>query len=315
MKLTLLSIICLASCSSALIIPDGYLLVFKAAYSNHLSLFQVNSTGTVQGLWNFTLNEQHKLNNDNLFAVDTSNQLVYLGVTDQLLALSLTTGKVVINKPLLQPFRNYNYVAKDNAIYGVCNDNVSQWKWCRVKLGVPEVKLEFLYQLPGTGYMKSPTPSNLYYMDKTEQSFWYYIDHSFIHGISYTTGEEIFHGNSSSSDMCIAHDHLLNRTFTITHGDDASPILAELHPWPHKITKLFNLPPGIYAAFPGACDYDQNTHTLMLLLSSPLNYDVLPTQLLLIDVVGLSYKSVALPEFRKWEDTEWPATGVKYMKN
>ena len=36
---------------------------------------------------------------DNLFILDTENELVYLGVADQFLALDLTTGKVKIKNP------------------------------------------------------------------------------------------------------------------------------------------------------------------------------------------------------------------------
>ena len=92
---------------------------------------------------------------DNLFAIDPENELVYLGVEDQLLALDLYTGEVKVNIPLqvpnLQFFWNYDYIPREKAIYGVCTGN-SQWNWCRVKLDKPldhkVIKLEFLYQFP-----------------------------------------------------------------------------------------------------------------------------------------------------------------------
>ena len=165
MKSVLLSIFCLAilvSWSSPLTIPDGYLLVIKVLqidekepqpeYYNHASLFQVNFDGSVKQYWNHTLIYPHLLHDENLFAIDTTNQLVYLGVMDRFLALDLMTGKVAVNKTLKVPnllyFWNDDYIAEENAIYGVCTGN-DQWNWCRVKLGVPEVKVEFLYQFPG----------------------------------------------------------------------------------------------------------------------------------------------------------------------
>ena len=316
MKSTLLSILCLAilvNWSLPLTTPDGYLLVFKDT-TIYTSLYKVNFDGTVQRYWNFTLNYPHTLYSFNLFAVDTKDQLVYLGVMDRFLALDLLTGKVAVNKTLKAPnlmfFWNYDYIAEENAIYGVCTGN-DQWNWCRVKLGVPNIKLEFLYEFPGTSEL-GPI-SDIYYMDKVHQSIWFFSGISYAFGVNYTTGEIIFKGNQTYSDDCIVHDHKLNRTFTITTG----VLLAELHPWPGKETKLLNLPTDLRTAYDGMCVYDQETHTLIAVMSNDSIYlnDKRPTYLLLIDVVSLSYKSVALPEFRKWKDYQYlPVTGVKYMK-
>ena len=323
MRSTQLSILCLAvlvSYCSSLTIPNGYLLVFKASGENwyKISLFQVTFSGTVQQLWNYTLGY---LDNPNLFAVDIKNQLVYIGVTNQLLALGQKTGKVIINKPLnasvFNYFMSYNYVQEENAIYGMCAGSDDRYDWCRIKLGVPEFKLESLYHLPGTSGLNQPSLTP-YYMDKTRQTVWYYIGYDDCHGLDYTTGEEIFHSKSTIpfGDACVAHDHMLNRTFAIALGPSGSDnsILTELHPLPQNETRLLDLPSGIDPA--ELCDYDQETHTMIALMfkASANITDLMPTQLLLIDVVGLSYKSVALPEFRKWAD-DWPATGVKYIKN
>ena len=329
MKLSPFPILCLAillTCSSSLIIPDGYLLVFKdlqiderepPQYYNHASLFKVSFDGTVQEYWNHTLDKPHLLFSDNLFAVDVENELVYLGVLDQLLALELTTGKVVVKKPLEAPnllfFWSYNYIAEENAIYGGCTGN-HWWNWCRVKLGEPEVKQEYLFQLPGTNEL-GPF-ADIYYLDKTHPSIWYFTGETEAWGVNYTTGEVLFHGNQTLENICIVHDHQLNRTFTVTNGAFTTALLAELHPWPKKETKLLTLPSDLRTATFGSCDYDQDTHTLIVLVASTSNYfyDAMPTQLLFVDMVSLSYNSVALPGFRRWKDGS-PVTAVKYMTN
>ena len=329
MKLTPFSIVCLAilvTCSSSLTIPDGHLLVFKdlqidekepPEYYNHASLFKVGFDGTVQEYWNHTLQNPHLLFSDNLFAVDDENGLVYLGVPDQLLALELTTGKVVVKKPLEAPnllfFWSYDYIAEQNAICGGCTGN-RWWNWCRVKLGEPEVKLEFLYQFPGTNEL-GPF-SDIYYIDKRHQSIWYFTGINDAWGVNYTTGQVLFHGNQTLENMCIVHDHQLNRTFTVTNGALTTTLLAELHPWPKTETKLLTLPPDLRTATFGSCDYDQETHTLIVLMASTSNYfyDAMPTQLLFIDMMSLSYKSVGLPGFRRWKGDSL-VTAVKYMTN
>ena len=326
MKSTQLSILCLAvlvSYCSPLTIPDGYLLVLKASGENfyNISLFQVTFNGTVQQLWNYTLNNGSF--DPTVFDVDAKNQLIYLGVTEQVLALGLTTGKVIVNKPLNASYKanffvSYDYVLEENAIYGVCWGSDDQFDWCRIKLGVPELKLESLYHLPGPSdsYTPGVTPCS---MDKMHQMIWYYYDSIGydVYGLHYTTREEIFHGKLSTpplSNVCTAHDYMLNRTFAIAFGPDGPNItLTELHPLPEKETKLLNLPSDIRLAYFRSCDYDQDTHT-MIALTMKDSTDFTPNQLLLIDVISLSYKGVALPEFRKWEDII-PVTGVKYMKN
>ena len=327
MRSTQLSILCLAvlvSYCSPLTIPNGYLLVLKASgvYFNKLSLFQVTFNGTVQQLWNHTLH--NTFHSPSVFDVDAKNQLVYIGTgSNQILALGLTTGKVIVNKTLNASypanfFVSYYYIPEENAVYGLCWGSDDRFDWCRVKLGVPELKLEYLYHLPGPSSSLIPfiTPC---YMDKMHQTIWYYFDMGYdVYGLHYTKRDDIFHGKLSATppltDVCTAHDYMLNRTFAIAFGLDGPNItLTELHPFPEKETKLLDLPSDIGLAYYGTCDYDQETHTMIALMKED-STDFTPSQLLLIDVVSLSYKSVALPEFRKWKDI-FPATGVKYMKN
>ena len=332
MKSTQLSILCLAvlvSYCTPLTIPNGYLLVLKASGYNYnkLSLFQVTFNGTVQQLWNHILN--NTFYSPNVFDVDAKNQLVYIGTQrNQVLALSLTTGKVIVNKTLNASypanfFVSYDYIPEENAIYGICRRNDDQFDWCRVKLGVPELEMESLYHLPGPGDSYTPvvTPCS---MDKIHQTIWYYYDSIGydVYGLHYTTREEIFHGKLSTTppltDVCTVHDYMLNRTFAIAFGPDgpvgpSNIALSELHPLPQDATKLLDLPSGIRLAYYGTCDYDQETHTMIALIKND-SIDFTPSQLLLIDVISLSYKSVALPEFRKWKDI-FPAIGVKYIKN
>jgi len=144
---------------------------------------------------NLYLNSIHMHYSDNLFAIDLENELVYLGVEDQLLALDLSTGEVKINIPLqvpnLQFFWNYDYIPREKAIYGVCTGN-DHWNWCRVKLDKPldhnTIKLEFLYHFPVVPLELGPD-EGIYYMDKEHQSIWYYTGITLAYGVNYTTGK------------------------------------------------------------------------------------------------------------------------------
>ena len=313
-------------------LPDGYLLGIRVLqidrpepplYYNHASLFKIGFDGSVTQFWNFSYDYPHILFSDNDFAIDTENNLVYLGVVDQLLALDLTTGEMKINislqAPNMQYFWNYDYIPKEKALYGACTGHGpwNFWNWCRIKLNnliENGVKVEFLYQFPGTNEY-SPI-SDIYYMDKKHQSIWYFWGITYSSGVNYTTGKEIFFGNGTGSDICIAHDHNLNRTFTISSELGEPPKLGELHPWPKNATVLMKLPQDLRTASFGTCMYDLEIHTLIALMASSSKYlnDPMPTQILLIDIVDLSYKMVPLPGFRKWSGRQWwPITAVKYI--
>ena len=131
----------------------------EVIYYNHVSLFMINFDGSVTQLWNHSLGQHHTVYDQNNFAVDAKNELVYLGVEDQFLALDLYTGKVKIQFPLQRPnlqyFWNYDYVPQDNAMYCVCTGN-NRRNWCRIKLGevhAQKSNLEFLYELPNDSYI------------------------------------------------------------------------------------------------------------------------------------------------------------------
>lgn len=98
-------------------------------------------------------------------------------------------------------------------------------------------------------------------------------------------------------------------------------MLAELHPWPRNETALMKIPPNLGIAHLGSCSYDPKTHTLiglMLVASDSSASDcsrsqfLMPSNLLLIDVVNLTYKTVPLPGFKKW-NWSWPITAVKFI--
>lgn len=227
-SLSLTSVLCLITFTTTALcsdIPDGYMLALKVVqidrpqpplYYNHASLFKIEFDGSVSQFWNYSYDSQHTMFGENLFAIDTESQLIYLGVVDQLLALDLTSGVVKIKIPLeapnLQYFWNYDYIAKEKAIYGVCTGHRA-WNWCRIKLDAPldkdSIKVENLYQFPGTNEF-GPI-DDIYYMDKEHQSIWYLTSINFANGVNYTTGERIFYVNSSYQDDCIAHDHDLNK--------------------------------------------------------------------------------------------------------
>ena len=315
-------------------VPDGYMLAMKVVqidtqtptpeYYNHASLFKIEFNGSVSQFWNYSYNKPHLMFSENLFAIDLENELVYLGVEDQLLALELSTGEVKINIPLqvpnLQFFWNYDYIPREKAIYGVCTGN-SHWNWCRVKLDKPldhnTIKLEFLYQIPVLPLELGPD-EGIYYMDKEHQSIWYYTGITLAYGVNYTTGKLIFSGNGSLYDQCIAHDHTLNRTFSLISNPvyQDTPLLAEIHHSPRNEVVLMTIPiANLVIALGGSCIYDPKTHTLTALMRYDLpntGDSLMPTSMLLIDVVGLTYKPISLPEFKKWNGV-WPITGLKYI--
>ena len=154
-------------------------------------------------------------------------------------------------------------------------------------------------------------------MDKKHRSIWYYAGLSFAYGVNYTTGKVIFLGNTSFEESCISHDHRLNRTFAITFNpeftNDSTVFLTELYPLPKKEKVLLTLPPGL--GF-GSCSYDQETKTLIVLMTSVTDYitEEMPTEMVLIDVVNLTSKRVPLPGFKKWS-SRYPITAVKFIPN
>jgi len=119
-------------------------------------------------------------------------------------------------------------------------------------------------------------------------------------------------------DQCIAHDHTLNRTFSLISNPvyQDTPLLAEIHHSPRNEVVLMTIPiANLVIALGGSCIYDPKTHTLTALMRYDLpntGDSLMPTSMLLIDVVGLTYKPIPLPEFKKWNGV-WPITGLKYI--
>ena len=304
--------------------PDGYLLAMREA-----AFYKLEFDGNISHLWTYNLGN-HSLFSDNLFTVDEEKELVYLGVADQFVALDLNTGEVKVQIPLkpmnLQYFWNYDYVAKDNAIYGVCTGN-NQWNWCRIKLHevhLQKIKVEFLYVLPNDIAELGPA-SDLYYMDKEHQTIWYYPGIQDVFGINYTTGEMIFLGNETLyndqtlvSDSCIAHDYSLNRTFTLAWGIFIQyPLLAELHPKPQNETVLMELPLSLRCANFGTCAYNPKTHTMIALMANISTFMTISMlyYIVLIDVVDLTYETIPLPGLREVTNTIYPLNAVKLIPN
>ena len=303
--------------------PDGYLLGILGA-----ALYKLEFDGNISHLWSYPLGS-HSLFSDNLFAVDVKNELVYLGVADQFVALDLNTGEVKVEIPLkppnLQYFWNYDYVAKDNAIYGVCTGN-GKWNWCRIKLHkvhLQKIEVEFLYELPSTAVL-GPA-SDVYYMDKEHQTIWYYPGIQDVFGINYTTGELVFRGNDTLyndqtlvSDSCIVHDYSLNRTFTLAWGIFIKyPLLAELHAKPQNETVLMELPLSLRCANFGTCAYYPKTHTMIALMANISTFvtDSMLYYIILIDVVNLTYERVPLPGLRELTNSDQPIEAIKFISN
>jgi len=72
---------------------------------------------------------------------------------------------------------------------------------------------------------------------------------------------------------------------------------------------------NLVIALGGSCIYDPKTHMLTALIGHYLpntSDSLMPTSMLLIDVVGLTYKPITLPAFKKWNGV-WPITGLKYI--
>ena len=310
-------------------LPDGNLLaisVIRNKECENISLFSIDFSGDVTMLWDFSLTNPDTLNTPNLFAVNAESKLVYLGSRDEFLALDLVTGavkiKILLKPPNMQYFWNYDYVARDETIYGVCSGH-SQWNWCRIKqTEYNTVQLSFLYKMPYTTAL-SPT-DGVYYMDSEEQTIWYYPFqlnglHEFAVGINYTSGNEVFRSAvnpKGTEDMCIVRDHNLNRVFTYVHNPDSSAAvgIGELFPRPEKKKILldFSQIDGYTFLSPisyGTCVYDQSTHTMMGLMGPATGGN--PISLLLVDVVTLAHKLTPLTAFQKWNNLS--LTSIKYI--
>ena len=326
--------------------PDGYLLCFKVVEIipdhknnisgyNHYSLFRIDFDGTVTEFWNHTLNPNGRemIYQYNLFTVDTENQLVYVGVNDQFLALDLETGipiiRIRLRPPHLQIFSTYDYFPKDKAIYGVCigtNIPFYLWNWCREnQIGINKVELEYLYVLPDANTTGAIT--NIYYLDQEEQMIWYYpgtYQHAL--GVNITTADVDFVSGMSPAqldDQCIVHDRSMDRVFTYVwynhnYTSYTSLGLGELFPKPKERKILLDLShfKTLVPSQPGTCAYDQTTHTMMVLMRNCTDYDhQMPTGLLLIDTVSLTYKLTPLPMFRENWDSKDQVSAMKFIPN
>jgi hypothetical protein len=299
--------------------PPGYLLAFSSFPT--AAIFKVELDGNVSHPWSYDPGI-HDYFNDNLFAVDVERELVYLGMDDLFAALDLNTGEVRVQIPVKPPyylsFWNYDYVAKDNAIYGACTDYNVTWYWCRIKLHevhLQKIKIEYLYKLLPAETVYSPPGDFIYFMDKHHQSIWYsMVIDAFVIGINYTTGEMIFRGLAKLDIplvfwSCIAHDYSLNRTFTLS--SDTHPLLAELHPTPQDETVLMELPLSLECYVVGTCAYYEKTHTLMALMTDS---DRMLYYLVSIDVVQLTFEIVALPGLGE-RNIKYPLSAVKFIRN
>ena len=316
-------------------LPKGRLLGLKVVqidqprmnnYYNHVSLFEIDFDGTVTEFWNISLSPSDTFYSDNSFTVDVENELVYLGSSDQFLAVDLKTGavkiKIHLEPPNLQYFWNYDFVAKEKAIYGVCTGN-NQWNWCRIKQrGNDSAHVEFLYPMPFTGTF-GPI-DDIYYIDVEEKTIWYYPSYldEFAVGVNYTNAEGVFISAvnpGDTEDLCIVHDRVLDRVFTYVWNKTNFTAVGVgelfLRPKHRKIlidlSKYGDLSPTNF----GTCTYDQSTHTMMGLMRLMLNQDsLMPTHLLLVDVISVTYKLIPLPVFHeKWNSNIWPVTSVKYL--
>ena len=327
--------------------PDGYLLGFKVVEIipdppnnisgyNHASLFRIDFDGTVTEFWNHTLNPDGReiIFQYNLFTVDTENELVYVGVNDQFLALDLETGIPIIDirlkPPHLQIFSTYDYFPKNKSIYGFCigNGPYYYWYWCHVNhTGLDKVEVEYLYTLPEANTTGPIT--NIYHLNQEEQLIWYYPGNSYLFAIAVniTTAEVVFVSGMSPDqldDQCIVHDRSMDRVFTyVWYNNPSSYVhtsvgLGELFPKPKERKILLNLShfKTLVPSQPGTCAYDQTTHTMMVLMRNCTDYDhQMPTGLLLIDTVSLTYKLTPLPMFRQNWDSKDQVSAIKLISN
>ena len=307
--------------------PDGYLLGCLGT-----TFYKLELNGSVSLLWTYPLGNL-TLYDDNLFTVDVKKDLVYLGTVEQFTALDLNMGEVKVQIPLSPPdilvFWSYDYVARTNAIYGVCPNGNGRWFWCRVELHElhrQKVKPENLFQLPSIPGAFNRR-SDLYYVDEDGQSLWYYLDINKVYGINTTTGETMFQGNNTlyyedamtfTSALCVAYDYSLNRTFAL-HWDYLvkCPLLGEVHRNSWNSTALLELPSSLRPVNLGSCAYYPKTHTLIAFMANVTTYltDSMSYYITLIDVIGLTYDVIPLPGLRELTNTDWIVEAVKFVPN
>ena len=306
--------------------PDGYLLGTLGT-----AFYKLEFDGNISYLWTYPLGSNQTLFDDNTYTVDVKNELVYLGGLDQFIALDLNTGEIKVQFPLTPPnsliFWSYDYVEKENSIYGVCPNDEGKRFWCSVKLHklhLQKIESECLFELPSNDEAFNKR-SDLYYMNK--ESIWYYLSIKNVFGINTTTGEIIFQGNDTlyysdgqtfTSAYCIAYDSSLNRTFAL-HWDYLVkyPLLGEVHPTPRNTTVLMKLPSSLRPVNHGSCAYYPKTHTMIVFMANVSTFltDSMSYYIVFIDVVGLTYETVPLPGLRELTNTDWIITAVKFVPN
>ena len=313
----------LSTKAGARVQPNGYLVAIKTVLDddpyypayNHASLFKIELNGTVSENWNYSFQPPHIPFDENSgYAIDAANDLVYVCIGGQFLALSLSTGTVRFRKdlkpPNLQLFTTYDYNPQDGYIYGICTGDWA-WNWCRVSFNTTKngdnvdfVKVDFLYLLPGVTELGPAM--DLYTIDLKHQIIWYY-PYSQAFAMNFTTGKVFYTSGVSESDqylqgpLCIVYDYELNRTFTI----ERNKTVGELQPNPKPDKILLDLPLNITLSEIGACTYDVETHTMFALMRNdvwpPPDENSMPSELLIIDVIKLNYERVSLKDFhKKW---------------
>lgn len=307
--------------------PNGYLLALKVNQAdtrlityNHVSLFNVSLTGNVDLLWNISLDKDHLMFNVNGYAIDIEDQLVYLSISNEFLAVDLYTGKIVNSFPLQAPNLQFyvvcDYDRSTKTFYGICSGN-SWWNWCSSKLETNrhKLKLDFLYQLP---YTNEWGPINsLYDIDIAHQLIWYMPSYlqTFVIGLNTTSGGIVFKSGPSNA-TCICHDKQLNRTFGIVQDILHSTInLTEILPYPEREKVILKLPYDLRLDYYNSCT--MSGHVILVLMGSMdlgyFWYHGMPTHLLMIDVIELKYTRVPLPEFKLHWDSSNSITGVRYF--
>lgn len=303
--------------------PDGYLLAFNVVEdssleSDNVSLFRIDLNGTTSHLWDISLYKSDRLYFQNLFAIDTSNNLVYVGVRNKLLSLDLSKGSIRTKRQLgtncegsgficRNDFLNYDYITKHKTILGICS-GAFEWNWCRIdtKLNPPLIDHVY-YSLP---YADVIGPSNyIYFLDQDEQSLWYYPGSStypqppkFAVGINYTNGSQIFKSASNpvhSEDVCIIRDHAKSRVFTLIrdHKKLTALGIGELfpQPQPRKILVDFSKEDeDKFITSYGSCTYDESSRTLIGFISNTTEG---VSEILLVNLEELSYKTIPLQGF------------------